>query len=498
MSSILLSTLINLLFAWSYTPFMPPALSDAEEAHFQRIFKWDATRPGELSAVMKAIQDGDLARLKWLQTQGAYIPSQLALQRANVNGHLDIVQWLLTQDAHLTVFDYDLALESGNLDLIYWWQEQDLYRHTLSLQPRDSLLLFALKSGKRNAVQSLLDKGQTLPHEPNIQTEILVYLIHNAHAEMFQWLVHKQHWRLPSELLNATYDQAMVKALSTGNFEQVKSLVEMGYPQEQFPEKAHFLIYAAHGGNFQAVQWLLKQGVPLQPKEAKYHFLERNESFLLGAAMGGAIVGSSSAPSLIKLQPTAMEEAHAQKYQDIAVWLKDQGATPLSHLVQRDLSVYSIQTYQLRSKIRGYLSLDVAEKLRQIPYQQLNDYLKQDVFEESSLLMTAIQAEHLPMVQYMLLRYPTLLTEPGDSGGFFDSESSEYWQHRLFEGAVFTRSAPLIRFLVKQGVDPFTLDYHGGTVLDLAIELQDQQLYNLIRDAEDQFLRHKKAPVTTH
>lgn len=426
---------VTLFLNWVYTPpVAPPALSAAQEAHFQRIFQWDATRPGEVPAVIQAIKAGDLQRLKYLQTQGAYIPPQLAMQWANAYGHLPIVQWLRTQEAQLIPTDYGLALDSGNTALITWWQQQPLYTQILQYQQK----------------------------EPN------------------------EEWQPVTE------DDNLSDALMKGDFDKVQALMAMGYPRERLRHKPHLLIEAAHGGSLEAVQWLLQQGVALQP-ETPHYIYKRSTQHLAGLAISVALMGSGEGYGpFLELQPTALEEAMAQKHIALAIWLAAQGATPQRHLIKR-VPPQGTFTPQIRDHIRAYRSLEVAHQLQHIPYKKLNDQITQDMNEKPSLLLTAIQAEHLPLVQYLLLRYPHLL-EHSDAPNWYTEQNRETWHQEILSTAIFTHSIPLVRFLVNQGVKA---SFQERWPLQVAIEWQDQALYNLIRDVEDQSLLHKKAPATT-
>ncbi len=488
---------ITLFLNWVYIPpTPPPALSAAQEARFQRIFQWDATRPGEVPAVMQAIKAGDLQRLKYLQTQGAYIPPQLAMQWANAYGHLPIVQWLLTQEAQLIPTDYGLALDSGNAALITWWQQQPLYTQTLMLTPslHPPLVSIALRHGHVKATQMRLDQGDSLPDESSQQSEILFDLICNGHAEMFQWLTQKHHWKLSSEDAPSVYDEIMILALSTGNLTQARHLITMGYPQERLPDKAHFLIYAAHGGDLQTVQWLVKQGVPLQPPEREYHYLN-DRKHVLGLAIKTFCQRKDDNTNLyLELQPTAREEALTQNHVHLARWLEAQGAQTLSEPVQRQQKPNTFTSYQMRNKIQGYLSLEVAQQLRNTAYENFNDRPSQNG-SHPSLFLTAILSEHLPMVQYMLLRYPSLLDNPDVRSELFLGYTREDWHQELLGAAVSTHSMPLIHFLLKQGLDPLLIQDWDSTHLNLAIELQNHALYRFIREREKQ-LQQKKAPAT--
>ena len=433
--------------------------------------------------MLQAVKDGDLQRVKDLQEQGAYIPLQHAVLWANAQGHLEIVQWLMAQGAVLLNDAYYHALRSGSLGLVKWWWDRPAYAGYLPTGLYEPVIVTALESGSRELVDELLYRGELLPEDPEKRQEILRDLLLHVHEEMFIWLTQTEHWSFEPEKWDFIYEHAMTYALRTGNFKTVKSLVRMGYPVQKLPQKAVFLIYAAHGGSLQAIQWLVQQGVPIQPTKAQYYYLEYfGKAYELGVAPYGAI-GALSLP-VIEFKPTALEQALAQGHSEIAQWLTEQGARPLAHLIDKpnasehpDYYSQRKSCHNIQCKIFTYQSMQVADKLRQLPY--LSPDRRANRYFSDSPLVTAIKAEHLPLVKYILLRYPEAIQE-------------EYKWESLLHIAVETQSTAMVKFLLEQGVDPFALDYRGQTALDRSIDLHHQSIYNLLRNAQIKAIAERK------
>jgi hypothetical protein len=473
--------------SWGYTPPDIPTLSPEQEAAFERVFQWDAKHEGDLPAVLQAVKDGDFQRVKDLKRQGAYMPLQHAVLWANAQGHLEIVQWLIAQGAVLPRDAYYYALSSGNLALAEWWWKRPSYTRPVSNELYEPVIVTALKSGSRELVDELLRRGELLPEHTWQRQKILSSLVVHTHKEMLTWLTQAQGWSLSDQEWQKSYDDAATYALRVGDFERFQRLVKMGYPVQSLPQKEFFLIYAAHGGSLQAVQWLVKHGVPIRPATPQYSYLKyASKLYQLGVAPYGSLIGNGSIP-VTELQPTALDEAMAQGHSEIAQWLTEQGAKPLAHLISKpnpsEHPEYHVQRDHcagIQCKICTYQSMQVADKLRQLPYRILYDQTVEYAELFHSPFLAAIDAEHLPLVQYILLRYPEVIQE-------------ELWGGRtLLHIAVETQSTTMVRFLLEQGVDPLALDHWGQTVLDRSIDLHHQPIYNLLRSAEIKAIAERK------
>lgn len=500
--------LSGFLLGWNYASPVPP-LSEAQEAHFARIFRWDATASRPIPPVSQAVMNCDIKRLQELRAQGAYIRLQHEVQRANFYGQVDCVEWLLTQGATLRPREYYYAIMNGHLDMVRWWHRSPFYLQGhvrgWSADYGEPMLL-ALRSGNLDLVRYLQKRGETLPTGPEQIAEVWNGVIEGGHWRIWQWLIQEQGWSFEQDDYLNTYDHAFKLALLAGNFERVQGMLNMGYSIAHRKDKSRLLLYAAHGGSLPAVRWLLAQGIPLAPSVAKYTYEDAmavgyygHSNFVSGPVYGIVVAGTNSPTSWLKFAPTALEEAQTWGHQDLAQWLTKQGAVPLAGKIsaveaQAAMPPVSDQIIRptkelvpssLRMQIYNDYSETVASRLRVTPYAVLHDELLDTpyILDSTSPFLNALRMENLPLVQYMLLRYPDLLME----------RQTLFGDGAPLHLAAELGSIELTRFLLEQGADPLDLDAWKRTPADLVDQYYAPAVTRLLRQAEP---RAKMLPET--
>ena len=220
------------------------------------------------AVIVNASKAGHLHIVKWLLQEGCTMITSMvhpfiefgnkAAQCAMFNGHLFIIQWLMSKWSAAGKNIMLWATERGHLHIVQWM----LNEGGASIEETDdtgkTALVLAAENGRLALVQWLLENGGANPrHVDDRGMTALLWATAIGRLDIIQWLL-VNRWASVDEIDNDGRTATMI-ASALGNLKIVQWMVLNGYSIAGHKDHKGrtVLLCAASAGCVDIIQWLL-------------------------------------------------------------------------------------------------------------------------------------------------------------------------------------------------------------------------------------------------
>lgn len=213
----------------------------------ERYLSWEepiTRKRGSNIALMFAAQEGHLAVLQWLLSKEVAAPiterdhsDYTALLLAVREGHLAVVRWLLSKESGAKITERDIAKQSA--------------------------LLLATEKGHLEVMKCLiLEGGAKITKKITWRDSVLLLAAEKGYLQIIQWLLSDDGGVQITEERDCAGYTALLWAARKGHLEVVKWLLNYGGAKisEQDYKGYSALLWAARMGYLEIVEWLLDEG----------------------------------------------------------------------------------------------------------------------------------------------------------------------------------------------------------------------------------------------
>ncbi len=453
----------------------------ALKSHFPLIKYLNQEKKIPLPTLKIAAEKGYLGLVHYLiETQNQYRDALdhnvwSPLHRAAINGHLAIVKYLLSQEAHLqTEHEFDLdffnilalkdhfqiveylshekniplptlkvAVEKGYLGLVRYLAETQSQRRNAEESDAWVLLYIAAVNGHLAIVKYLLSQNSHLQIEPEINPSFLNIVSLHGHFTVVDYLSHEKNISLPT----------LEIAAEKGYLGFVRYLVE-AQGQYKDAEKVGTwapLYKAAMNGHLAIVKYLLPHGSPL-PVTDKFNLdflntLALQDYFTLVEYLGKSIplptLEAAAEKGYLGLVRYLVETQSQYQEAHSDIWIALDRAIANDRL---DIMQYLIEEKKIDVNAKnhsGWSLLDTA-----VLYDQLAivkyllsigaDFKLDNELGDKTLLDRAIEKGYLDIVQY-------LITEKKIN---VNARNLQGWS--LLDTAAFTGQLAILKYLLSR------------------------------------------------